>query len=91
MTETIAAILAADRLGARHRGRESALTTADILGPSEAFRAPMDDYAHAPNGRDLLSRLAAFKPTTPACMDGTDWQGDAAWLLLALADCIAPE
>src|SRR5690606_36021863 len=27
---------------------ETALTESDILGPSEAFRAPMDYYAHAP-------------------------------------------
>jgi hypothetical protein len=68
-----------------------ALTTADILGPSEAFRAPMDYYAHAPNSRELLSRLAAFKPATLACMHGSAWQGDGAGLLLALADRIAPE
>ena len=34
----------------------SALTSADIFDPSEAFRAPMDYYAHAPNSRELLSR-----------------------------------
>jgi hypothetical protein len=27
--------------------RERALTESDILGPSEAFRTPMDYYAHA--------------------------------------------
>jgi hypothetical protein len=67
------------------------LTTADILGPSEAFRAPMDYYAHAPNSRELLSRLAAFKPTTMACMHGSAWEGDGAGLLMALAERIAPE
>ncbi len=65
------------------------MTTADILGPSEAFLAPMDYYAHAPNSRELLSRLAAFKPTTLACMHGSASQGNGAGLLLALADRVA--
>ena len=30
---------------------EIALTEADVLGPSEAFRKPMDYYAHAPQTR----------------------------------------
>ena len=30
----------------------------DILGPSEAFRAPMDYYAHAPQTAAVLERLA---------------------------------
>ncbi len=30
---------------------EVALTESDILGPSEAFRAPMDYFAHAPQTR----------------------------------------
>ncbi len=33
--------------GARRRR----LTEADILGPSEAFRQPMDYFAHAPHTR----------------------------------------
>ena len=36
-----------------------ALTESDILGPSEAFRGPMDYFAHAANTRPLLERLAA--------------------------------
>jgi hypothetical protein len=32
-----------------------ALTSADTLGPSEAFRAPMDYYAHASNSCELPS------------------------------------
>src|SRR3954465_14709920 len=35
-----------------------ALTEGDILGPSEAFRAPMDYYAHAPQTAATLERLA---------------------------------
>ena len=61
------------------------LTESDILGPSEAFRAPMDYFAHAKNTRSMLERLAAEKPTTLACMHGAAWRGDGAQLLRALA------
>ena len=43
-----------------------ALTESDILGPSEAFRAPMDYFAHAPQTAAILERLAAERPTTLA-------------------------
>ena len=38
---------------------ETPLTESDILGPSEAFRAPMDYFAHAPGTGAILERLAA--------------------------------
>jgi len=66
------------------------LTTGDILGPSEAFRAAMDYYAHAPGTRATLNRLADLGPATLACMHGSAWQGDGGTLLRALADRIAP-
>lgn len=56
----------------------------DILGPSEGFRGVMDYYAHAPNTRAMLERLAHDSPTTLACMHGSAWQGDGAALLRAL-------
>jgi flavorubredoxin len=62
------------------------LTERDILGPSEAFRKPLDYFAHAPDTRAMLSRLAATRPTTLACMHGSAWRGDGSALLLALAD-----
>ncbi|HEX6020282.1 MAG TPA: MBL fold metallo-hydrolase [Burkholderiaceae bacterium] len=62
-----------------------ALTERDILGPSEAFRKPMDYYAHAPQTRAVLHRLAAEQPRTLACMHGSAWRGDGAGLLRALA------
>ena len=62
------------------------LTTDDILGPSEAFRKPMDYYAHGPNTRSALERLAAEKPRTLASMHGSAWSGDGEALLRALAD-----
>jgi flavorubredoxin len=64
------------------------LTESDILGPSEAFRKPMDYYSHTRNGRALLERLAAADPRTLACMHGSAWRGDGAKLLRALADSL---
>jgi flavorubredoxin len=66
-----------------------ALTEGDILGPSEAFRKPLDYYAHAPNGRELLERLAATAPRTLACMHGSAWTGDGAALLRALGQAVS--
>jgi flavorubredoxin len=62
-----------------------ALTESDILGPSEAFRAPMDYYAHAPNTSAVLERLAREQPATLACMHGSAWRGDGARLLRELS------
>ncbi|HSQ00575.1 MAG TPA: MBL fold metallo-hydrolase [Candidatus Dormibacteraeota bacterium] len=65
------------------------LTEADILGPSESFRAPFDYYAHAPHTAAVLERLASERPTTLACMHGSAWRGDGAGLLRALAAALA--
>jgi flavorubredoxin len=67
-----------------------ALTEGDILGPSEAFRQPMDYFAHAPQTRATLLRLAGLEPTTLACMHGSAWRGDAGVLLRELAQAVAP-
>ena len=64
---------------------DDALTEADILGPSEAFRKPMDYFAHAPSTRTQLERLAREAPATLACMHGSAWRGDGARLLRELA------
>lgn len=64
---------------------KAALVESDILGPSEGFRNVMDYYAHAPNTRAMLERLAEQSPTTLACMHGSAWRGDGAQLLRALA------
>ena len=63
-----------------------AITQADILGPSEAFRKQMDYYSHTKNADQMLERLALAEPTTLACMHGSAWEGDGAALLRALAD-----
>lgn len=61
------------------------VTESDILGPSEAFRGPLDYFAHAPSSRAQLERLAALNPQTLACMHGSAWRGDGAGLLRELA------
>jgi flavorubredoxin len=66
------------------------LTESDILGPSEAFRAPMDYFAHAPHTKAVLDKLAAAQPRTLACMHGSAWRGDGAQLLRHLAEAVAP-
>ena len=66
-----------------------ALTESDILGPSEAFRQPMDYFAHAPQTQATLERLASEAPTTLACMHGSAWRGDGARLLRELAAVLA--
>src|SRR5262249_30913500 len=65
-----------------------ALTESDILGPSEAFRQPMDYFSHAPDSQRHLERLANLGPTTLACMHGSAWRGDGGTLLRALASAI---
>jgi flavorubredoxin len=65
------------------------LTESDILGPSEQLRHGLDYFAHAPNTREMLERLAAEEPTTLACMHGSAWRGDGSALLRALADVVA--
>ncbi len=64
---------------------ETAITESDILGPSEAFRKPMDYYSHSKNAGPILEELAATEPATLACMHGSAWKGDGGALLRALA------
>jgi flavorubredoxin len=68
---------------------KQALTESDILEPSEAFRAPMDYYAHAPQTVGMLDRLAREAPTTLAVMHGSAWRGDGARLLRELGSRLA--
>ena len=66
-------------------GSDVPVTEADILGPSEAFRAQMDYFAHGRRQGAILERLACTQPTTLACMHGSAWRGDGGALLRALA------
>jgi flavorubredoxin len=68
---------------------ERAIVEDDILEPSEAFRKPMDYFAHAANTGALIERLAQETPGTLACMHGSAWRGDGASLLRALAGRLA--
>jgi len=67
---------------------EAPLTTADILGPREAFRSQMDYCAHAPDTTAMLERLAGQRPRVLACMHGSAWEGDGAALLRSLAESL---
>jgi flavorubredoxin len=87
METTTGTLLCGDLFTQPGRG-EKALTTGDILGPSEAMRKGMDYYAHAPQTREVLDRLAAEKPRVLACMHGSAWQGDGAALLKELANVL---
>jgi flavorubredoxin len=69
-------------------GGEVALTEADILGPSEAFRRSMDYFAHAPTTAATLHRLAEGQSTTMACMHGSAWRGDGGALIRELAGAL---
>ncbi len=66
-----------------------ALTESDILGPSEAFRMPMDYFAHSPRTTGILERLARERPETLACMHGSAWRGDGARLVRELSIALA--
>mgnify|MGYP001070897208 CR=1 FL=1 len=65
------------------------ITESDVLGPSEAFRAPVDYYAHAPQTAAVLERLAREQPQVLACMHGSAFRGDGALLLRELAKSLA--
>ncbi|HET7705649.1 MAG TPA: MBL fold metallo-hydrolase [Thermoanaerobaculia bacterium] len=67
---------------------ETALTTSDIVGPSESFRQAMDYYSHSKNAGPLFAKLAAFEPETLACMHGSAWRGDGAALIRELAHSV---
>jgi flavorubredoxin len=69
--------------------RHDPVTEADILAPSEAMRAEMDYFAHAPATGALIEKLAQTEPTTLACMHGSAWRGDGGALLRALAARLA--
>lgn len=85
MIDTTTRTLLCGDLFTQAQSAATPLTDTDILGPSEAFRAPMDYYAHAPNTAGVLERLAREAPAVLACMHGSAWRGDGAALLRELA------
>jgi hypothetical protein len=64
------------------------MTQADILGPSETFRARMDYFSYMKNARALAEKLASTGRQRLACMHGNAWSGDGAANLRALADIL---
>lgn len=67
---------------------ERALTSDDILEPSEAMRHAMDYYAHGRDSGALFEKLAQLGPERLACMHGSAWQGDGAVMLRALGRAV---
>lgn len=90
MEDTTRTFLCGDLFTQPGRGAE-ALVTTDVLGPSEAFRQPMDYFAHHPRTGAMLERLAQARPRTLACMHGSAWRGDGAALLRELARTLAAD
>ena len=82
--ERTATLLCGDLLTQGGAG-DPPLTEADVLGPSEAFRQPLDYFAHAPQTAAILGRLADLQPATLACMHGSAWQGNGQALIRELA------
>ncbi len=65
------------------------LTDGDILGPSEGMRQGMPDYfAAGAKMAETLARLAAFEPSTLACMHGSSYRGGGAALLGELSKAL---
>ena len=76
-----------------------ALTSSDLVGPSEAFRHGFsaqtglpDSYGMTRDARPHLEKLASTNPRLLAVMHGSAWAGsgaDGAAMLLALADRVS--
>jgi len=62
-----------------------ALTSNDILEPSEQMRSALDYYSHTGNVHQLMEKLAINSPEVLACMHGAAWKGDGGALLRQLA------
>lgn len=68
---------------------EQALTSDDILGPSEALRHRLDYFSHSREAPMLIEKLAQLQPRVLACMHGSAWSGDGAALLRRLGTAYA--
>jgi len=83
METSTATLLCGDLLTQPGNGK-LAVTEADILEPSEAFRHTMDYFSHSMHASALIEKLANESPATLACMHGSAWKGDGAQLLRSL-------
>jgi flavorubredoxin len=66
-----------------------ALTTDDILAPSEEMRRELDYFSQTRFATELAEKLAAASPSGLACMHGAAWQGDGAAKLRQLGRALA--
>lgn len=66
-------------------------TETEILTISEAFRKPMEYYAHSRGTGAILEKLAAIQPKALAAMHGSVYLGDGAALLRSLAAALAKD
>lgn len=69
---------------------ERPLVADDILGPSQAMRAQLDDFSCTVHAPALFDKLARLQPEVLACMHGSAWQGDGGALLRALDQALRP-
>ena len=88
LMETTSATLFCSDLFTQSGSTHAAMTTADILGPSETLRKRFGYFPFTAGTRPALERLAARQPKVMACMHGSAWQGDGSALLRALADAV---
>lgn len=68
---------------------QEALTSGDILGPSEALRGRMDYFSHTKDAPRMIEKLAGLEPKVLACMHGSAWSGDGARMLRRLGQALA--
>lgn len=89
LMETSTATLLCGDLFTQPGAGKLAITEADILEPSEAFRHAMDYFSHSTHASALIEKLADESPATLACMHGSAWKGDGAQLLRTLGARLA--
>lgn len=89
LMETSTATLLCGDLFTQPGTGEQAITEADILEPSEAFRQAMDYFSHSTRSAALIEKLANESPATLACMHGSAWRGNGAQLLRSLGARLA--
>lgn len=91
LMETSTATLLCGDLFTQPGAGKLAITEADILEPSEAFRHAMDYFSHSTHASALIEKLANESPATLACMHGSAWKGDGAQLLRTLGARLAAD
>jgi len=71
-----------------HLGDGSAVTEAEVLGPSEQVRQGMGGVAIDKGTRDPLDKLAGLEPAILAIAHGSSYRGDGRGHLLGLAEAL---